>query len=399
MEWNRRCTYLTVLMLCICLPITATAAVDLSVVWNMTYGGTGGNDSAYAIIEPPNGSGYLFAGKTGSYGAGGTDAWVVALTGDGDEVGNMTYGRGENDTARALVPVTENRTLFAGTYTFITDNTRRDTDAWAVMIDGSGAEVWNEKYGGAAVNATANAATRAKEGGYLLAGSVEPYGTGRTDALVVKVNESGGEEWNMTYGAPGGNETAYAIAALPDGGYGLAGSTDSGSAGGTDAWIVRLDGNGSEVWNRTCGGPDNDTARSLVAAPDGSLLFAGTYTSRDGQNRTDTDALVVRLTGDGEVVWNATYGSPADNASAYALILTNDGGSLFAGERAAWGMRIPTPGSSNSTGTDPRSGMRPMAAPWPTARRRFSRRQKTSMSLPASSPQDKRRRQRPMPGW
>ncbi len=337
MKWDRRYTYLIFVMLCLSIPIATTAAADLTVVWNRTYGGADGNESAYAIMEYPGGPGYLFAGETDSYGAGGTDAWVVNITTEGNETWNQTYGRGENDTARAIIPALNATSLFAGTYTFITDNTRRDTDAWAVAINGSGGEIWNTTYGGKEVNATARSVANASDGGYLLAGTLEPYETGSTDALVVKVNETGGEVWNRTYGEPEANETANAIVAMPGGGYAFAGATASSGTEGTDARIVMIDGNGSEVWNRTYGNGGEDEARALAVTTDGDLLVAGTSALMSEKNRTNTDAFVLRLTANGSTVWNATYGTPDDNTSANAVIATEDGGILIAGDRAPWG--------------------------------------------------------------
>jgi len=54
--------------------------------------------------------------------------------------------------------------------------------------------------------------------------------------------------------------------------------------------------------------------------------------SRDAANRTEDDALVVRMGPDGSVVWNWTYGDAETNESAEAIIATADGGYLFVGE-------------------------------------------------------------------
>ena len=95
------CLMAMVLLACTLIATSSAAAVDFSVVWNKTYGGPDANDSAYALLQQPGGRGYLFAGDTGSFGAGERDAWVVNLTGTGDERWNRTFGGGEADTARA----------------------------------------------------------------------------------------------------------------------------------------------------------------------------------------------------------------------------------------------------------------------------------------------------------
>ncbi|HOB17998.1 MAG TPA: hypothetical protein PKK74_04810 [Candidatus Methanoculleus thermohydrogenotrophicum] len=65
-----------VLLACAFVTASSAAAVDFSVVWNKTSGGPDANDSAYVLLQQPDGRGYLFAGDTSSFGAGGDDAWV-----------------------------------------------------------------------------------------------------------------------------------------------------------------------------------------------------------------------------------------------------------------------------------------------------------------------------------
>jgi len=321
-----------VLLACTLVVTSSAAAVEFSVVWNKTYGSPGANDSAYALLQSPDGRGYLFAGDTGSFGAKESDAWVVNLTGTGDERWNRTFGAGEADTARALINTTDGNYLFAGSLTYVTEGTRKDTDAWVVKFDPRGEIAWNRTFGGADVNASAYAAAETRDGGYVVAGTVASWGSPDTDILVIKLNTTGGEEWRRTFGEPGLSDAAYSVVETTDGNIAVAGSMESSGAFATDVWVANLDPAGDEVWNRTFGGPENDTARALVATPDGGLVFAGSYMSRDSTNRTEVDALVVRMEPDGRVAWNWTYGDAETNESAGSIIATADGGYLFAGE-------------------------------------------------------------------
>ena len=67
---------------------------DYTTTWNRTYGGDAAGEAAYAIIADREGAGFFLAGETGTFGVGETDAWVVRLTPEGDEVWNQTYGMG-----------------------------------------------------------------------------------------------------------------------------------------------------------------------------------------------------------------------------------------------------------------------------------------------------------------
>ncbi|KAF5045552.1 SdrD B-like domain protein [anaerobic digester metagenome] len=99
-----------------------------------------------------------------------------------------------------------------------------------------------------------------------------------------------------------------------------------------DVWVIRLDRSGGEVWNRTFGSPDDDAGRAVITTPDGNLLIAGTFTERPDNATVDTDALLIKLTPAGDTLWNWVYGESGVDESAAAVTRTADGGYLFAGE-------------------------------------------------------------------
>ncbi len=308
-------------------------AGDPVVIWNRTYGEPDTYDAAYAIVPDPGGTGFFLAGETASLAGGKTDALVVRVAPDGGEEWNRTYGGEEADAAHSIIRTGGGNLLFAGNLTFVTNGTEVDTDAWLMEIGLSGEEVWNRTYGGAGDNATAAAVVEAGDGGYVFVGSIGPREGNGSSAWVVRVNETGDEAWNRTFGEVGEN-AANAVTRLPGGDYVVVGSTESSGAGMADVWVVRLDGSGDEVWNRTFGSPDDDAGRAVINTSDGNLLVAGTFTERPDNTTADTDALLIKFTPDGDTLWNWIYGDFGVNETAAAVIETADGGYLFAGETA-----------------------------------------------------------------
>ena len=323
----QRGTYFWIVLLSALVLVTGAGAQagDPAVIWNWTYGDPGTYDAAYAIT--PGGTGFFLAGETAQ------DARVIRLAPDGNEEWNRTYGGAEADAAHAIIRTTAENILFAGNLTYITGGTQADTDAWLMEIDPSGGEVWNRTYGGADVNASAAAVIEAEGGGYVFTGSIAPREGNGSAAWVVRVNETGGEVWNRTFGGAG-NNTANALTGLPGGDVVVAGNTESSGAGMADIWVARLDGSGSEVWNRTFGSPDDDFGRAVINTSDGNLLVAGTFTERPDNAMGDTDVLLIKLTPEGDIVWNWIYGDLGVNETAAAVIETADGGYAFAGETA-----------------------------------------------------------------
>jgi hypothetical protein len=78
---------------------------------------------------------------------------------------------------------------------------------------------------------------------------------------LVKTDSSGNQLWNKTYGGNGA-ESVKSLVQTSDGGYALAGYTDSFGAGDCDAWLVKTDENGAA--------PNELEAQTQSPTPDGS---------------------------------------------------------------------------------------------------------------------------------
>jgi hypothetical protein len=110
---------------------------------------------------------------------------------------------------------------------------------------------------------------------------------GGYDFWAVKLNESGEIQWQKSLGGSG-EEYGKAICPTMDGGYIIAGATDSNDGdvsdndGGQDAWLVKLNGQGEIQWKKTYGGTMAEWASSVQQTDDGGYVFAGYAWSNDG---------------------------------------------------------------------------------------------------------------------
>jgi len=77
------------------------------------------------------------------------------------------------------------------------------------------------------------------DGGYALAGWADSFGAGLTDFWLVKTDGAGNALWNRTYGGTW-DDWAYALVQTADGGFALAGFTYSYGAGNGDFWLIKL---------------------------------------------------------------------------------------------------------------------------------------------------------------
>jgi len=132
-------------------------------------------------------------------------------------------------------------------------------------------------------------------------------------------------EWNQTYG---GAQADYArdLVQTDDDGYAIVGYTYSFGIG-VDAWLVKTDGEGDMVWNQTYGGVGGDIANTLIQTSDGGYAIAG-YTSSYSVGLGD--CWLVKTNIDGSMQWNKTYGGKEED-EAYSVVETSDGGFAIAG--------------------------------------------------------------------
>ncbi len=167
---------------------------------------------------------------------------------------------------------------------------------------------WSSLYSGSAMEAF-NGAVATADGGYIACGWTYSSGAGSYDGLLIRTGPSGNVLWQRTYGGPGGDGISK-IFPLEDGGYLAVGYTDSFGAGQQDAWVLRLDGAGSILWQRTYGGPGDDWGGLCTPAGDGGFVLAG-YTEPSGGGQEQQDVWVFKIDADGHVVWQKTFGSSA----------------------------------------------------------------------------------------
>ena len=213
------------------------------VVWQKTYGGTEW-DYAASLVQTPEG-GYLVGGGTQSFGAGLMDAWVLKLDANGQVAWQKTYGEKREDRAYAVIPASDHGYIVAGsTASFGAGG----MDAWVFKLDEKGRVIWQKTYGGQQEDRAYDIKPVGKRG-YLLAGETQSYGAGGVDVWVLKLDLNGRVEWQRVYGGDK-VERAYSIQETAAGGYVLAGGTASFGAGKADAWVLKTDGKG--IISRDC---------------------------------------------------------------------------------------------------------------------------------------------------
>ena len=332
--------------------------------WNRTFGGTN-EDYAYSVQQISDG-GYILAGTTSSFGAGGSDAWLIKTDSNGRELWSRTFGGTNSDQAESIHLTSDGGCILAGstasfssdgggTNPYGTDPYKVNSDVWLIKTDSKGNMVWSKTFGGLNVD-LAHSVQPTPDGGYIIAGEtqslsywgkdalqalkhmqaegsswptpihIHPWDRRRfidSDAWLIKTDANGNELWNRTFGRDTeswctgcADDSANSVQLTSDGGYILAGDTWGGTP-----WLIKVNGNGDEVWNRTFDemGYDYFYANSVQPTPDGGYILAG--------GKYNTSAWLIKTDMNGKKIWNKTF----NNKLALSFQCTSDGGYILAG--------------------------------------------------------------------
>ena len=347
-----------------------------NILWEKSYGGKHA-DYLFDAIPTPD-YGFILAGsslskKTGNKtedNRGDLDYWVWKMDEKGELDWQKTLGGNGQDILRTVVLTFDGGYLLAGSsssdfqkekegnYGDKKEANRGNSDYWIIKLNAKGGEEWQKTLGGKGQD-DLTSVLRTKDGGFLLGGSSssdkaspnlskgEEIGGekamdsfGGMDYWVVKIDKSGKTEWQHTFGGSY-NDELRSMALANDGGYILGGSSNSPESGNktekhfgqSDYWIIKLDKEGNEQWQKTIGGKGDDQLYAVQTTKDGNLLLAGNSNSETGEGKTrsnqnGTDFWVIKLKEeDKTVLWQETY----DIAKADILtsIVENDDTTLL----------------------------------------------------------------------
>ena len=170
-------------------------------------------------------------------------------------------------------------------------------------MDNTGAEQWTKMYG-TTNGDIALSVQQTSDEGYIIAGWTASYGAGGNDVYLLKVDNTGATQWTKTYGGAD-DEVGISVQQTSDGGYIIAGYTESYGAGGSDVYLIKVGNTGAEQWIKIYGGTDDDRCRSVQQTSDGGYIITG-WTASYGAGRADV--YLIKVDNAGAAQWTKTYG-------------------------------------------------------------------------------------------
>ncbi len=291
-------------------------------LWLKTYRGNGYSDSH--CVKEVSGGGFIIAGETKSKDGYDHDVYVVRTDEKGDQLWAKNFGGKHCDYAWSVQQTKDVGFIVAGgTESFGAGI----YDVYLIKLDSSGNEIWEKTYGGA--GSDCGYAVRQLDGGdYLIAGNTESFGKGNPDVYLLKVDGNGKMLWQKTYGGKGSD---YGWALLKaGGGYLIAGEKEiaGDQGGGFAAYLIKVDPDGNELWEKTCGDKSGSSVYAVCQVKDGGYILTGKKESVGGGYAL----YVIKTDKNGDPVWEKTVEGTGSNCG-YSVLQSKDGGYVVAGRK------------------------------------------------------------------
>jgi len=271
--------------------------------------------------------------------------WILKLFPDGIIEWEKTYGA--YAAATCVEQTSDGGYIVCGMETPSKDGYSKDF--WVLRLTSTGDIIWQRLY---AMGPRSLAGERipysvreTKEGGFIIAGE------GLLDFRILKIYSNGEIEWQKRYGTSSGWEVAFCIQPTRDGGYIVAGTY--GPWAEWDMWVVKLDGDGEIIWQKAYGGPGQDEALSIQETRDGGYILAGDTGSFSELGARNRKAWVIKLFATGEIEWQKIFEKGSSFLLASSILEDQNGGYIvfgqsfdyaFSEDAVAWVSRISSHG-------------------------------------------------------
>lgn len=295
--------------------------------WNTTWGGSD-LDIAYGIALDSADSIYI-TGQTRSSDIGGSDAFIVKYDSTSTQLWNTTWGTTYEERGYGLAINSSGEVYMVGyTQNFNTD----DTGVFIAKYNNVGTQIWNTTWSSSGNQEFGWDVALGLSGSIYVTGVSSDDSAGGPNAFLTKFGVTGTPIWEITWGPSNDNEYGQAVTVDSSGNVYITGYTTSFGMGGLDAFLVKYDRSGSQLWNTTWGFNGDDYGMGVAVDSSGNVYMTG-YTDVFGSN----DTYLVKYNSSGTWLWYTFWGGPG-NEYGMDLAVDSNGSIYITGHTTSYGL-------------------------------------------------------------
>ena len=277
------------------------------------FGGSG-IDIGYSAKETLDRQ-YIVAGSTSSYGAGNTDMYLVKVDSMGFPIWQKFFGGFGNDVGRSVIQLSDSGYVVAG---FTNSFGAGGYDVYLVRTDKNGNLTWQKTFGGLDWD-FAYDVVLAADGDIVVCGHTSSMGAGKKDGLLLKYDLSGTLVWQKTIGGVE-NEELRSVIKTNDNFLAAVGYTESNGDINGDVYFYKFDLSGNTIFYNIFGGTGKDYASDVIQKYNGDYIMAGakTYSSNP-----KIEALMYSISSSNAFVYESHYQNLGGEEAEFVSVCTH----------------------------------------------------------------------------
>jgi gliding motility-associated-like protein len=240
------------------LKLDATGNLQWSKIFDFGYG---------LFVQQTTDGGYILSGFDSGGPFGGNDVLLIKTDANGTILWKKVYGGAGNDWGNYVEQTLDKGYIIAG---YTGSYGAGGNDLFLLKVDSVGTKQWDKTYGGPGDDGGSSwgiSGQLTSDGGYMVCGNSSSYGAGSNDILFVKTDNTGNFQWAKTYGGVNDDQPRFAHQ-TSNGGYIVCGYTTSFGHGDLDAYLVKTDVSGNLQWSKAYGGPAYDKGQMVREVSD-----------------------------------------------------------------------------------------------------------------------------------
>lgn len=300
-------------------------------IWFKSFGGSG-EDKASSVKQTAD-SGFIFTGTTTSFGAGGTDVYLVKTDKDGNIVWQRTFGGSGDDGGSEVILTADGGYAIVGSNNSLGLVSDKVNGVYVIKTDANGDSLWTKVFAGESTTSSdaGSAIFQTRDKGYIITGSAVQKDSTNSSVYLLKLDSNGIAGWNKLIGGPG-NEGGSSVQQTEDLGYIITGSTNSFGAGALDPYLIKTDDRGTVQWSRTYGGGTTDEGIYGQPTADGGYFVMGETGSFAAGIK---GFYFIKTDANGDTMWTRSYGDANINIGISGRQAA-DGGFVLVGYRVVF---------------------------------------------------------------